>query len=170
VFGGYEIAWIQTIESGNPLTFTFANSPFNYYPTFVGNRRPDLVSQPRLRDNWGDMGGDRFNQLNRNPIIDINHFAYPAAFTPGNSGRGIMTGTRLLWSQVSASKDIQIGERFNFQVRWDFQNPFHNYNWSPPTNSVDFRNPNAFGKLTADQRTASLGGQALMNLTLQLTF
>jgi hypothetical protein len=170
VFGGYEIAWIQTIESGNPLTFTFANSPFNYYPTFVGNRRPDLVSRPRLRDNWGDLGGDRFNQLNSNPIIDINHFAYPAAFTPGNSGRGILTGTRLLWSQVSASKDIQIGERLNFQIRWDFQNAFHNYNFNPPTNTVDFRNPNAFGKLTADQRTASLGGQALMNLTLQLTF
>lgn len=45
IFGGYDVAWIQTYESGNPLTFSFANSPNNYYPTFAGNRRPDLVSR-----------------------------------------------------------------------------------------------------------------------------
>ena len=56
LFGGYEIAWIQTVESGNPLTFDFAGSPNNYYPTYAGNRRPDLVSQPSLLPNWGNVG------------------------------------------------------------------------------------------------------------------
>jgi hypothetical protein len=168
LFGGYEIAWIQTIESGNPLTFDFAGSPNNYYPTYVGNRRPDLVSQPSLLPNWGDVGGDRFNQANRNPVISINNFAYPAAFTPGNAGRNIMTGTRLLWSQISAQKNWAIKERVQVQLRWDFQNPFHNYNWNPPSTTVNFTTPQLFGKLLADQRTASVGGQALMNLTLQL--
>lgn len=169
IFGDYEIAWIQTAESGNPLTFTFANSPYNYFPTFAGSRRPNVVGSPRIRDNWGDFGGDRFNLQNINPIIDINYFAYPAEFTPGNSGRNIVTGTRLLWSQVSAQKNFRIMERFNLQFRWDFQNPFHNYNFGPPTNTVDFKNPRTFGKdLNNDQRTASLGGQALMNFTLQL--
>ena len=51
VLGGYELAWLQTIESGNPLSFSFDGSPNNYYPTFAGNRRPNLVSQPVLRDN-----------------------------------------------------------------------------------------------------------------------
>ena len=32
IFGGYEIAWIQTVETGNPIGFSFANSPNNYYP------------------------------------------------------------------------------------------------------------------------------------------
>ena len=170
IFGGYEIAWIQTMESGNPLTFGFTNSPFNYYPGFAGNRRPDVVSKPLLRDNWGDQGGDRFNLQNANPIVDINHFAYPAAFSPGNSGRNILTGTRLLWSQVSASKDISITERVNLQIRWDSQNALKTYNFNPPTTTVDFRNPRTFGKLSSDPRTASLGGQPLMNLTVQLTF
>ncbi len=170
IFGGYEIAWIQTAESGNPLTFGFANSPHNYYPTFAGNRRPDIVSEPRLRDGWRDLGGDRFNLQNINPIIDINHFAYPAPFTPGNSGRNIVTATPLLWSQVSAQKNFKLAERFNFQVRWDFQNALKTYNFNPPTNTVDFQNPRTFGKLSADPRTASLGGQPLMNLTLQLTW
>ena len=119
--------------------------------------------------NWGDVGGDRFNQANRNPAIDINDFAYPAAFTPGNSGRNIMTGTRLLWSQVSAQKNWMIRERMKVQLRWDFQNPFHNYNWNNPSSTVNFTTPKLFGKLTADQRTASVGGQALMDLTLQVT-
>lgn len=156
--------------SGNPLTFTFANSPHNYYPTFAGNRRPDMVSKPGLRDNWRDLGGDRFNLQNINPIVDINHFAYPAAFTPGNSGRNIVTGVPLIWSQVSAQKNIPLGERLNFQVRWDFQNALKTYNFNPPTTSVDFQNPRTFGKLGSDPRTASLGGQPLMNLTLQLSW
>ncbi|MGH9657548.1 MAG: TonB-dependent receptor domain-containing protein, partial [Bryobacteraceae bacterium] len=60
LLGGYSIGWVQYLESGNPLTFSFANSPFNYFPTFAGNRRPDVVSTPHLRDNWSDFGGDRF--------------------------------------------------------------------------------------------------------------
>src|SRR5213593_4525861 len=33
--GGLELSYIQTLESGNPLTFGFAGSPFNYYPGFA---------------------------------------------------------------------------------------------------------------------------------------
>ena len=195
IAGGWEIAWIQTLESGNPYNFSFAGSPYNYFPGFAGAQRPDVVKTPSLLPNWGDMGGDRFNQANRNPIIDINNFAYPGSalgcpntipatlsaadrqalidkcsFQVGNSGRNIMTGTRLLWSQVSAQKNWRIKERVGVQLRWDFQNPFHNYNWSNPTLAVNFRDPSSFGKLTADQRTASIGGQPLMNLTLQVTW
>jgi hypothetical protein len=169
LFGGYQLAWIETAESGNPLTFSYANSPFNYYPTFAGARRANVVaSHPSLLPDWGNMGGDRFNLNNVNPILDINAFAYPAAFTPGNSGRNIVTGTRLLWAQISAQKNFRIKERWNMQVRCDFQNPFHNYNFNNPTTTVDFQNPKTFGKLSADQRTASVGGEALMNLTVQL--
>ena len=168
ILGGYEIAYIQTLESGNPMSFDFAGSPSNYYPTFAGNRRPNLLSQPTLLPNWGNVGGDRFVQANRNPTIAISNFAYPAAFTPGNAGRNIMTGPRLLWSQVSAQKNWAIRELFHVQLRWDFQNPFHNYNFTNPSSQVNFTSPQLFGKLTADQRTASIGGQALMNLTLQV--
>jgi hypothetical protein len=170
VFGGYEISYIQTLESGNPYTFTFSDSPYNYLPTFAGDRRPNLVTQPSLLPNWGNVGPDRFNQNNRNPIIDINDFAYPAAFAPGNSGRNIMTGTRLLWGQISAQKNWEVKERLRLQLRWDFQNPWHNYNFDAPSLSVTFKNPASFGKLLSDQRTASIGGEPLMNLTLQLTW
>ncbi|MGH8246520.1 MAG: TonB-dependent receptor domain-containing protein, partial [Gammaproteobacteria bacterium] len=78
VIGGYTMGWVQYLETGNPLTFSFVNSPNNYFPTFAGNRRPNLVSTPHLRENWMDFGPDRFNAQNINSVIDINHFAYPA--------------------------------------------------------------------------------------------
>ncbi len=58
----------------------------------------------------------------------------------------------------------------NFQIRLDRQNVFHNYNWSAPTTTVDYRNPRTFGKISADQRTSSVGGQPLMNLKLELSW
>jgi hypothetical protein len=191
IFGGLEISWIQTIESGNPLNFSFANSPYLYYPTFAGNRRPDVVSTPGIRDNWRDLGGDRFNVQNINPVVDISHFALPGgcpqalpaagtqqradqiaqcSFLIGNAGRNIMTGLPLIWSQVSAQKNFVVKERYLWQIRWDFQNAFKTYNFNPPTTAVDFQNPRTFGKVSSDPRTASLGGQPLMNLTLMVQF
>ncbi len=170
VLGGWELAHVQTIESGNPLTFDFANSPYLYYPGYVGSRRPNLLSPPALRDNWRDFGGDRFNQLNINPLIPIDHFAYPEAFQAGNAGRNIVTGMPVIWEQTSIQKNFQFLERFNLQLRYDFQNTFKTYNFNTPTTTVDLRNPRTFAKVTSDPRTASLGGQPLMNITVQLTW
>jgi hypothetical protein len=170
VLGGFEINWVQTFESGNPLTFSFTNSPYNYYPTFAGSRRPNVVGTPALRDNWRDLGGDRFNSQNINPIIDINYFAYPAAFTPGNAGRNIVTGTPLIFSQFSAKKNIRISERFRVQVRLDYYNALKTFNFEPPTTTVDFLNPRTFAKLTSSPTTAPFGGIPLMNLALQLSW
>ena len=100
----------------------------------------------------------------------MNAFAYPQPFTPGNAGRNILTGPRLVWAQVSAQKNFKISERVNAQFRWDFQNALKTYNFTGPTTTVDFVNPRTFGKLTDDPRTASLGGQPLMNITMMVQF
>ena len=44
------------------------------------------------------------------------------------------------------------------------------YNFNPPDTTVNFNTPREFGKVTADPRTASLGGQPLMNITFALMF
>jgi hypothetical protein len=171
LLGGMEISTVQTIESGNPLNFTYANSPNNYYPTFAGNRRPNLVGTPDYNFGlWNNGGGDRFVQNNRPAVIDINAFAYPAAFQVGNAGRNILTGPRMAWAQISLQKNFVVKERFQGQLRWDMQNAFKTYNFTGPSTSVDFRNPATFGKLLDDPRTASLGGQPLMNLTVMIQF
>ncbi len=175
ILGGLEISWIQTVESGNPLNFSFDGSPNNYYPTFAGNRRPNWNGPISIRDSWKDLGGDRFNVQNINSVFSggnngLDAFSYPAAFTVGTAGRNIITGLPLLWSQVSAQKNFRFKERYNAQLRWDFQNALKTYNFNPPTTTVDLRNPRTFGKVSSDPRTASLGGQPLMNLTLMIQF
>lgn len=170
LFGGYEISWIQSLETGNPLTFSFANSPFNYYPTWVGSRRPNLNGKPEIRDGWRDVGPDRFVTNNENAVISMDPFSYPAAFTPGNAGRNIVTGLPLVWSTSSAQKNFKITERFNLQLRLDYNNTLKTFNFDAPTTTVDYQNPKSFGKISSDQRTASWGGMPLMDLTLKLSW
>jgi hypothetical protein len=190
ILGGFELSWIQTQESGNPITFGYAGSPYNYYPGFAGNGRPDRVGDIAIRDDWYDLGGDRFNNGNIRSVYTggnngLDNFTLPGGcpavipagfdrtrcdFRVGNAGRNIITGLPLRWTQVSAQKNFQIKERYKVQLRWDMQNVFKRYNFNTPTNTVDFRNPSQFGKVSSDPTTASLGGQPLMNLTLMVQF
>lgn len=171
--GGYELAWVQSFETGNPFGFGFSNSPNNYFTSAVGNYVPNLtcdgISMPGFH--LGDkIGGNRFNQALENPVLPVSCFSAPAAYTPGNAGRNIVTGPGIIYSQASAKKNFAITERWNLQLRFDFQNPFHNYGFNNPSNTVDFKNPQLFGKITGDQTTASFSGQPLMNLMLKLSW
>jgi hypothetical protein len=184
IAGGFEISWIQTVATGNPFGFTFANSPYNYYPTNIGARYPNLVAQPSMPQfGLGNLiGTNRFNQSLENALIvspgqesgsstsNISAFAPPPPFTPGNAGRNILTGPAAYFSQFSAKKNFKFRERWNLQLRFDFQNPFHNYAFSAPSNTVDFKNPQLFGKITGETATANIQGEPLMNLMLRLSW
>ena len=129
-----------------------------------------MTGTPEIRDGWRNVGPDRFNTTNANPVINIDPFSYPAAFTPGNIGRNAVTGLPLVWSTCAAKKNFRIRERFNFMVRLDYNNVLKTYNFNAPTTTVDLQNPSAFGKINNDQRTASWGGMPLMDLQLQLSW
>ena len=116
------------------------------------------------------IGGNRFNQKNEGQLISPSYFAGPAAFTPGNAGRNIVTGPAAYYSQFSAKKNLRIKERVTFQLRFDFQNPFHNYAFAAPNTTLDFKNPQFFGKITGETATANIQGEPLMNLMLRLSF
>lgn len=189
-FGGFELSVVQTFESGNPLTFTFEGSPYNYFPTFAGSRRPDVIGDIEIRDGWNDLGPNRFNSGASNSVFTgdnngLSNFALPGGcpatipvgfdrsqcdFQVGNAGRNIVTGTPLRWTQVSVQKNFQFNDRWRAQLRWDMQNALKTYNFNNPNTIVDFRNPQNFGKVTGDPTTASFGGQPLMNLTLMIQF
>jgi len=170
--GGFDLAWIQSVESGNPFGFSFANSPNNYFSS-AGNQVPNLTCSGITMPQFGlgsQIGGNRFNQALENPVLPVSCFSVPAPFTPGNAGRNIVTGPGILYSQASAQKNFRITEQVNLQFRFDFQNPFHNYGFNNPSSTFDFKNPQLFGKITGDQTTASFNGQPLMNLMLRLSF
>ena len=173
IAGGWEIAWVQSVETGNPFGFSYTNSPYNYFPSSMGNYVPNLTCSGITMPGFGLgslIGGNRFNQALENPVLNVNCFAPPPAFTVGNAGRNIVTGPGIIYSQASAQKNFRFKERWNLQFRFDFQNPFHNWGFNNPSNQVDFKNPQLFGKITADQTTASFGGQPLMNLMLKLSW
>jgi Carboxypeptidase regulatory-like domain/TonB dependent receptor/TonB-dependent Receptor Plug Domain len=173
VLGGWELAWVQTFETGNPIGFSFTNSPYNYYPSSIGNYVPNLTCSGISMPGFGLgtlIGGARFNQALENPVLPVNCFAPPPAFTIGNAGRNIVTGPGLVYTQASLKKNFAYKERWNLQLRFDYQNPFHNWGFNAPSNQVDFKNPQLFGKITGDQTTASFGGEPLMNLMLRLSW
>jgi hypothetical protein len=175
LFGGYDMVWTYLIYSGNPLTFGMGSSPNKYMPGIVAARsgRPDSTGQAAgLRDNWQDLGGDRWTQSNQNKMIEsMSYFAYPAAYTMGNVGRNTMDAQRLISANFSASKEVKIKERFTFQFRYDYQNPFKWYTLGNPNTTVNFVNPGSFGTITpSGEMSSSVGGIPIQHLTLALRF
>ena len=115
----------------------------------AGHRGTDSI-----RDDWYDLGGDRFNTGNINSVYSRAATTawptspFPAAARPrsrpGSIARNAIsasatrdetssTGLPLRWTQVSAQKNFQIKERYKVQLRWDMQNVFKTYNFNTPT-------------------------------------
>jgi len=178
LFGDFDMVYLYRIQSGDALTFGFAGSPYQYMPSVVATRggRPNSTGErAALRDNWQDIGGDRFVQANQNSLIQsMSYFTYPDAYTMGNVGRNTFDRQRFIDCQFSASKEWHVKERATATFRFDFQNPFKWYNLSAPNTTVNFTNPATFGKVstsTSDEgTTANAGGQGLMNITLSFRF
>ncbi len=184
IFGGYTLTWTYDIYSGNPITWGFTNSPYTYLPSFIGIQgRPNLIGTPELRDNWQDLGGDRFNQGNQNPTITtLADFAYPTSYTFGNAGKNTFITQRGIGSSFSARKEFTLKERLKLQLRFDFQNPFKWYNWGNMNTTVDLKNvvpgtstetsANLFGKVPSanEATTVADGGVPMMNATIKIVW
>ena len=167
----WRFGMIQTIESGAPLTFTIAGSNNVFLP---GTLRPDLApgkTYDDIRIPFDRSGPCRHIVSCKEPWVDLNAFAYPASFTPGQTGRNIVTGPGLLWHQVTLAKTILVGERVKGTLRVDVNNPFKVPFFAAPNNAVNFTNPQSFGKITSTQGSFSgLGGRLYTILIFSLEF
>jgi hypothetical protein len=178
IFGNYNMVFLYRIASGMPLTFGMSGSPYNYMPGNIAFRsgRPNSTGQSaHLREGWTDLGADRWTRANQNKtIVSMDYFTYPAAYTTGNVGRNTMDRQRFIENQLSASKEWRVKERYTFQFRFDFNNPFKWYNVAAPDTTVNFTNPASFGTITpsaeSEQDFASAGGQPAMNITVGFRF
>jgi hypothetical protein len=170
LLGGWNASWIQTFQSGVPVTFTFGGSPSRYLPG-NGSLRPDQLgpNDQVTVDNWHI--GDRFNNNLKNPIWNINAFAYPAPYTPGTLGRNTIDGPGLIWSQGSLAKNVKFRERYNLDVRFDINNIFKRPNFSNPGSVVNLVNPGLFGKPVGTiGGFCCLGGQYVGTFIVKLWF
>jgi hypothetical protein len=183
VLGGYNLVWQYDVETGNPITWGFTNSPYSYLPSYVGiSGRPVLLSSPSLANNWMQLGGDRFNEGNQIPTISsLADFAYPGQYLFGNAGKNTFYLPRQIGASFSAHKEFRLKERLTLQLRLDFQNPLKWYNWATGINTtVDLKNVaagttnetsgNLFGKVNSgsEATTATDGGTPMMNATIRV--
>jgi len=168
--GGWNLSWIQTFQSGVPVTFTMSGSPNLYLPGNGVQRPNQIVANDQVTvDNW--TIGDRFNNTLKNSMWNINGFAYPAAFTAGTVGRNTIEGPGLIWSQASLAKNVKFTERYNLDIRFDVNNIFKRPNFSNPASVVNLTNPGLFGKPTGTiGGFCCLGGQFVGTLVLKFWF
>ena len=157
VLGGWNLLWIETVMSGQPVTFTFAGSPSRYLP---GPSYPNqILPSDQVRTPDWSIGPNRFPQSAQNPFFNLAAFGYPA-FTPGALGIGTQSAGWLLWPEFSLSKSWQIRERARFIIRLDGHNiPVHPW-FNSPNSVVNLTSPQSFGRFStaiSGTNTSSLG-------------
>jgi hypothetical protein len=210
VFGGYNVMWTYTIASGMPtgMGLSGISVPANtvggtgtasvgipQYPGYMpGFGSLLLLRRPRMRDNWQDLGTNRFDQKSQNSMIDCGTaiangsplagndcFTYVRPYSYGNNGSNVWTNQRIIAANAAISKELKLkGEQTRLQLRLDWQNPLKWFNWGGPSNSINVQTQqqidtnNTFGKINPGSNgetgtgTAGYGGTPLLNLTIAI--
>jgi len=186
LFGGYDMMWTYTIASGTPAGMNISGAPTTFnYPSYMPRYGNVMLNRlPVLRENWQDLGGDRFTQNNQNSMIDCGAFTvgqgnecftYIPSFARGTNGSNLWDNQRIIVGNFAASKEVPIGERVRLAIRLDYQNPFKWYNWGGPTTTLNIQsvaNAKAFGTNSGGGEsgtgTAGYGGTPMMNLSLAI--
>ena len=202
LLGGYNIYWSYTIATGLPAGMsitgqslptytagasTFTNISVPQYPSFMPNFGGVVMTQrPSLRNDWQDLGGDRFNEGNQNSMINCgptvlnygnNCFTYVQPFSLGNNGANVWDNQRIIAASAAIGKDVPLKERLILRLRLDWQNPFKWYNWGGPNTQLNVQsaaNALLYGKINPGSNgetgtgTQGYGGTPLLNMTVAL--
>ena len=172
VLGGWELMYSQTIQSGPPITVTFAGAPSTPfapgqpYVWLPMQQRPNqiLPNDQAVTQNWA-IGSNRLPTNLQNPYLNAAAFAYPAPFTPGTLGRNTLTGPGIIWAQSSLAKTFKLGERVRFQIRGDVNNPYKRIKFSDPTRVYNVATLSTFGRFTGTRGSFSdVGSRLFWNL------
>ncbi|MDW8354894.1 MAG: carboxypeptidase regulatory-like domain-containing protein [Bryobacterales bacterium] len=151
LFGGWDLAWTQTFQSGPPFSVTFTGSPNVYLP---GVWRPNLLRRDPRTPSWS-IGPHRFPTSAQIPYLDASAFQYPASFTAGTMGRNVVEAPGIDWTQLSLSKEFPVHERVKFILRWDANNfPFKRPQYGQPNSVYNVGDLANFGRIG----TATRGG------------
>jgi len=150
---GWQIAGINTFQSGNPLTITTGS---DVSLTGVGYDRPDLIGDPKLP-------GDRSTADKMFRWFDANAFRRNAAGTYGNAGRSIVRAPGSWNWDISFQKTFRLrAERHRLEFRADFFNLLNHANLSAP--ATTFNTTQSFGRIT------STGGARVTQFALRYEF
>jgi hypothetical protein len=200
VFGGYSFSWNFSVWAPSPLSLGYSGGTYlNPVTGSVSGTRQDypgyepvlsnllLVKIPELRDNWQDVGPNRFVQNAQNPmvtncgttpIIQPNGATWgnecvvvAPSFTRGNLPANFWLPQRIIGANASMYKDFTIKERVKAQLRFDYYNPFKWFNWSTLNTTMTQTNPASF--MTpglSDFGDSTEGGPSQVHLSFRVRF
>ena len=203
LFGGYSFAWNFSVWAPTPAGLGYSGGTYLNPATGATGGRQDypsyeplpggslfLVQDPKLRNDWQDIGTARFSQATQNPIV-TNCGVTPIFELPNNAGptwgnqcevvapsfvNGNMPGNewieqRIIGSNASMYKDFRIKERFKAQLRLDYFTPFKWFNWSQVNTTMTQTSPATF--MTPglnDNGDSTEGGPSEMQLSFRVRF
>jgi Carboxypeptidase regulatory-like domain len=200
VVGGWSFAWNFSVWAPTPASIGYSGG--NYLNPVTGalggrqdypNYEPEpgggiyLLKDPQLRQDWQNIGTNRFVQTAQNPIvtncgtapiINPNGSTFgnqceevAPSFTNGNLPGNEWIEQRIIGANASMYKDFRIKERFKAQIRLDYFNPFKWFNWSQANTTMTQTNPATF--MTPglnDNGDSTEGGPSEMQLSFRIRF
>src|SRR5579872_2967595 len=133
VIGGWEVSGITTYQSGFSLTPGLSNNT-----CVCGNN----LAVPNINGN--PMSGTQSLAQWFNTSV----FSFPAQYTAGNAGRGLITGPGIFDTDVNLAKRFALPwrEGMNLEFRAEFFNTFNHPQFSNPDVNLGDAN---FGKVTS---------------------
>jgi hypothetical protein len=200
LFGGYSFAWNFSVWAPTPMSLGYSGGTYtNPVNGTVGGRQnypsnePDpgsdlyLIALPHLRDNWQDIGTNRFVQTGQNPTVTNCgttpiYYANGAtqgnlcetvapSFTRGNLPANFWIQQRIIGANASVYKDFTIKERFKAELRFDYYNPFKWYNWSAVNTTMTQSTPATFMTPNLNENGDSTeGGPPQIHLSFRIKF
>jgi hypothetical protein len=128
VLGGWQLANILTLQTGQPLTAVLSTALSGTQSN--GTDRPDLIANPNLPG--GARGPSRwFNSAAFAPP-PVYYDAQGAYSIPGNEARNVITGPGLGSLDSALERRFRLNEKLNMIVRGDFFNFTNHPNFNRP--------------------------------------
>jgi outer membrane receptor protein involved in Fe transport len=119
---GWQLNWIASLQSGRPIPIATGDDTFNGY----FNQRPNVVPGVNpIMPHWTPTTGYL------NPLA----FSQPNG-TPGNLGRNSIYGPGYKNLDFSITKNTQMTERLNLQLRAEFFNVLNHPNFAQPDHTI----------------------------------
>jgi hypothetical protein len=200
LLGGYSFAWNFSVWAPNPLGLGYSGGTYlnpatgaiggrQNYPNYEPDPGSDLylIQVPQLRDNWQDIGTNRFVQNAQNPLVtncgtapiiqpngatwgNLCEVVAPS-FTRGNMPNNFWIAQRIIGANASIYKDFPIKERFTARLRLDYYNPFKWFNWSAVNTTMTQTNPASFMTPGAsDFNDSTEGGPSQIHISFRVKF
>jgi hypothetical protein len=154
LIGGWQVAGINTVTPGEPVTLTYVPGPSfivsGIQQDFRGanNYRPNVTCDPYAAAGQQSIT----NWFNRDCVVVPTDPSQPF----GNAGRNTVRGPNFWQFDLSASKTLAFGPRVRAEVRIEAFNLFDRANFLPPNG---IRTNAAFGTITStyDPRQMQIG-------------